>query len=199
MHQRGHAGSGYGLEHADGSQDIGPPCGQGVVGGLEQPGQVDHDVGALEQRGEVIRDDIGLCPLGLRRRPCRVAAGYPDQGADLGRPAEGRQHARADIPRGSHHDDLQVARGWRHLIHLIHLLRSTGNLPSGEAVSFRRNGYPPTGVQMQPSALDELRCAVRHSEAAAREAVSLAARSSITVGETHSAASAAVSSAIVVT
>jgi hypothetical protein len=73
------------------------------MGGLDQPGQVNHRVSALEQAGQSVVRDIRLGPVSLGRAPLRPPAGHPE---DRGHPrilGQRGDHAGANVPGGAEH------------------------------------------------------------------------------------------------
>jgi hypothetical protein len=80
-----------------------------VAAGLDQPGEMDDGVRAVEPRPRVVALDVERDPL----RPRRPPAGHPPRDADdLGHALVGRERrddARPHVARGSCDDDLH---GW---------------------------------------------------------------------------------------
>jgi hypothetical protein len=104
----GDAGACRGLEHPLAAADVDGLGDALVPGGLDQPGEVDHRVRALEQRVQVGLGDVGLPKLGLLVPDLRQAAGEAQDGFDRRISLQGGQHARSGVPSGSRDYDAHA-------------------------------------------------------------------------------------------
>jgi hypothetical protein len=105
------AGRGGGLQHPSGAADVDPGHQVLVRDGVVDPGQVDEDVGALEQRRQVGAghvDEVELEAAGPEARFPYVEAHQP---VDGGRPRQAAEHGLPEEPRDAGDHD---GRGGRH-------------------------------------------------------------------------------------
>ena len=80
-------------------------CRARIMGGLNQPRKVDHDIGTGERGSEIIGCHVGADPADLLHRLRRAAAGDANDRFDRGVVAQRRQHGRAQVAGRSGHGD----------------------------------------------------------------------------------------------
>jgi hypothetical protein len=108
--QRRHLGLPHRLKDPAAADHVDAPGGDRVVGGLEEPGKVDDDVGAAEARHQVVAAHVRGGPLGLGRLPCRQAAGQAQHGADRRLLGQRLDQAGPDVPGGPNDNDSHALR-----------------------------------------------------------------------------------------
>lgn len=78
-----------------------------IAGGLDQPREMNHDIGTLEDAEEVVLGDIRLLPSGLGKTRSRDTPGHSADLLHRSVPSEGGQDTRPDIPGSPRHHDAR--------------------------------------------------------------------------------------------
>ncbi len=99
--ERLHTRGGGGREHALAAQDVRGVDLGAVASGLDQPGEVNHDVGATEDRPERGGGHVGGTPFGLGKGGVRDPSHEPYDRVHGRLVGEAAQHARTQVAAGT--------------------------------------------------------------------------------------------------